>query len=96
MDADIKKRLQQRLSILEGQIRGLKKMVDDEEYCMDIITQSLAAQKALGAVNKLVAENHIHTHISHMMSSGDAEQITKAQIELSKIYELNNRGNQGE
>lgn len=71
-------------------------MVDDEEYCMDIITQSLAAQKALGAVNKLVAENHIHTHISHMMSSGDPEQITKAQIELSKIYELNNRGNQGE
>jgi DNA-binding FrmR family transcriptional regulator len=96
MDAQIKKRLQQRLSILEGQIRGLKKMVDEEEYCMDIITQSLAAQKALGAVNKLVAENHIHTHISHMMSSGDAEQITKAQIELSKIYELNNRGNQGE
>ena len=45
MEPDIKKRLQHRLSILEGQIRGLKKMVDDEEYCMDIITQSLAAQK---------------------------------------------------
>ena len=70
-------------------------MVDDEDYCMDIITQSLAAQKALGAVNKLVAENHIQTHISHMMSSGDASQIVKAQEELSKIYELNNRGNQG-
>lgn len=95
MDADIKKSLQHRLSILEGQIRGLKKMVDDEDYCMDIITQSLAAQKALGAVNKLVAENHIQTHISHMMGSGDAAQIVKAQEELSKIYELNNRGNQG-
>ena len=96
MDANIKKRLLQRLSILEGQIRGLKKMVEDEEYCMDIITQSLAAQKALGSLNKLVAENHIHTHISHMMSSGEPEQIAKAQVELSKIYELNNRGNQGE
>lgn len=95
MDAEIKRSLQHRLSILEGQIRGLKKMVDDEEYCMDIITQSLAAQKALGAVNKLVAENHIQTHISHMMSSGDPVKITKAQEELSKIYELNNRGNQG-
>ena len=71
-------------------------MVEDEEYCMDIITQSLAAQKALGGVNKLVAENHIHTHISHMMSSGDPEKIAKAQIELSKIYELNNRGTQSE
>ena len=95
MEPDIKKRLQHRLSILEGQIRGLKKMVDDEEYCMDIITQSLAAQKALGSVNKLVAENHIKTHISHMMSSGDPIKIAKAQEELSKIYELNNRGNQG-
>ena len=95
MDANIKKSLQHRLSILEGQIRGLKKMIDDEEYCMDIITQSLAAQKALGAVNKLVAENHIQTHISHMMSSGEAAMIAKAQEELSKIYELNNRGNQG-
>ena len=70
-------------------------MVDDENYCMDIITQSLAAQKALGAVNKLVAENHIQTHISHMMSSGDPQKIAQAQEELSKIYELNNRGNQG-
>jgi DNA-binding FrmR family transcriptional regulator len=95
MEPDIKKRLQHRLSILEGQIRGLKKMVDDEEYCMDIITQSLAAQKALGSVNKLVAENHIKTHIAHMMASGDAKQITAAQDELSKIYELNNRGDQG-
>jgi CsoR family transcriptional regulator, copper-sensing transcriptional repressor len=95
MEPDIKKRLQHRLSILEGQIRGLKKMVDDEEYCMDIITQSLAAQKALGSVNKLVAENHIKTHIAHMMASGDLAQITAAQEELSKIYELNNRGDQG-
>ena len=95
MEPDIKKRLQHRLSILEGQIRGLKKMVDDEEYCMDIITQSLAAQKALGSVNKLVAENHIKTHIAHMMASGDPAQITSAQDELSKIYELNNRGDQG-
>lgn len=95
MEPDIKKRLQHRLSILEGQIRGLKKMVDDEEYCMDIITQSLSAQKALGSVNKLVAENHIKTHIAHMMASGDQAQIDAAQEELSKIYELNNRGDQG-
>lgn len=95
MEPDIKKRLQHRLSILEGQIRGLKKMVDDEEYCMDIITQSLSAQKALGSVNKLVAENHIKTHIAHMMASGDPAQIAAAQDELSKIYELNNRGDQG-
>ena len=46
-------------------------------------------------MNKLVAENHIKTHIAHMMASGDPAQITAAQDELSKIYELNNRGDQG-
>jgi CsoR family transcriptional regulator, copper-sensing transcriptional repressor len=93
MDANIKKRALHRAKILEGQLRGLHKMIDNEDYCMDIITQSLAVQKSLGSLNKLMAENHIMTHISHMMSSGDPKQIAKAQEELSKIYELtNNRG----
>lgn len=74
-------------------MRGLHKMIENEDYCMDIITQSLAVQKSLGSLNKLMAENHIKTHITHMMSSGNAKQQAKAQEELSKIYELtNNRG----
>ena len=93
MDADIKKRALHRAKILEGQLRGLHKMIENEDYCMDIITQSLAVQKSLGSLNKLMAENHIKTHITHMMSSGNAKQQAKAQEELSKIYELtNNRG----
>ena len=93
MDSDIKKRALHRAKILEGQLRGLHKMIENEDYCMDIITQSLAVQKSLGSLNKLIAENHIMTHITHMMSSGNAKQQAKAQEELSKIYELtNNRG----
>jgi DNA-binding FrmR family transcriptional regulator len=93
MDANIKKRALHRAKILEGQIRGLHKMIENEDYCMDIITQSLAVQKSLGSLNKLIAENHIMTHITHMMSSGNPKQQAKAQDELSKIYELiNNRG----
>lgn len=81
------------MKILEGQLRGLHKMIENEDYCMDIITQSLAVQKSLGSLNKLVAENHIMTHITHMMSSGNAAHQAKAQEELAKIYELtNNRG----
>jgi DNA-binding FrmR family transcriptional regulator len=93
MDANIKKRAMHRAKILEGQLRGLHKMIENEDYCMDIITQSLAVQKSLGSLNKLMAENHIMTHISQMMSSGNPALISKAKEELSKIYELtNNRG----
>ena len=57
---------------------------------MDILTQSLAIQKSLGSLNKLMVENHITTHISNMLSSGKEGEHTKAIEELLKLYELNN------
>lgn len=87
---DIKKRSLHRAKILEGQLRGLQKMIDQEEYCMDIITQSLAIQKSIGSLNKLIIENHLRTHISHMMTSGENKKVQAAVAELLDIYELNN------
>lgn len=92
MIADIKKRALHRSRILEGQMRGLQKMIDNEDYCMDIITQSLAIQKSLGSLNKLLVENHLRTHVTEMFESG-GEQRDLAISELLKVFELsNNRG----
>jgi len=89
---DIKKRALHRSRILEGQMRGLEKMIDNEEYCMDIITQSLAIQKSLRSLNKLLVENHLRTHVTDMFAAG-GDQQTMAVDELLKVYELsNNRG----
>jgi len=90
MRQDIKKRASHRSKIIKGQFEGLQKMIDNEAYCMDILTQSLAIQKSLASLNKLVLENHITTHIAEMLSSGDDKQIQKAQDELLQLYELNN------
>lgn len=91
---ELKKRALHRTKILEGQMRGLEKMIDNEEYCMDIITQSLAIQKSLRSLNKLLVENHLRTHVSHMFEAGGASRA-KAVDELLKVYELNNvRGEQ--
>ena len=87
---DIKKRALHRTKIIEGQIRGLHKMIESEEYCMDIITQSLAIQKSLGSLNKLIVENHLRTHVSHMMRSDNPEQNQKAVDEMLKVFELTN------
>jgi len=92
MIADIKKRALHRSRILEGQMRGLEKMIESEEYCMDIITQSLAIQKSLRSLNKLLVENHLRTHVSDMFAAG-GESRGMAVEELLKVYELeNNRG----
>jgi DNA-binding FrmR family transcriptional regulator len=88
---DIKKRALHRSKIIEGQIRGLEKMIEAEEYCVDIITQSLAIQKSLASLNKLIVENHLRTHVSHMMRSDDPAQNDKAVDEMLKVFELQNR-----
>ena len=90
MIEDLKKRATHRAKILEGQVRGLAKMIESEEYCMDIITQSLAIQKSLGSLNKLIAENHIKTHIAHALASKDVKEREKAVEELARIFELSN------
>jgi len=65
-------------------------MIDQEAYCMDILTQSLAIQKSLASLNKLIVENHVTTHITDMLSSSDKLQQEKAHFELLRLYELNN------
>lgn len=86
----VKERSTHRARIIEGQFKGLQKMIDEDAYCMDILTQSLAIQKSLASLTKLVVENHIATHVQDMMTSGDAAQQEKALQELSRLYELHN------
>lgn len=90
MITDIKQRALHRTKILQGQLKGLEKMVENEEYCMDIITQSLAIQKSLASLNKLIVENHLRTHISHDLASGEADKQAAALDELISLYELAN------
>ncbi|MDQ2973233.1 MAG: metal-sensitive transcriptional regulator [bacterium] len=90
MITDLKKRALHRAKILEGQMRGVQKMIENEDYCMDILTQSLAIQKSIGSLNKLILENHIRTHIKESIKSGSEEAQAQAVEELLGIYELSN------
>ncbi|MCU1509177.1 MAG: hypothetical protein JWQ12_1442 [Glaciihabitans sp.] len=90
MIVDIKKRALHRSRILEGQMRGLEKMIENEEYCVDIITQSLAIQKSLRSLNKLLVENHLRTHVTNMFEAGGDEREA-AVSELLNVFELKNR-----
>ena len=85
MIKDIKHRAIKRLKIIEGQIRGVQSMVDDEKYCIDIITQVSAIKEALSGVEDLILENHIATHVVHQMKHGNEE---KSVAEILKVYKL--------
>ena len=88
MKKEIKNRALRRLKIIEGQIKGLAQMVQNEKYCVDIITQTSAVRKALSSVEDLILENHLSTHVVHQMKHGDT---TKPVKEILKIYRLKSK-----
>ena len=85
MRKDIQSKAIRRLKIAEGQIRGLQKMVEEEKYCIDIITQASAIKEALTGIENLVLENHLSTHVVHQMKHGNEK---KAVDEILKVYKL--------
>lgn len=88
MKPEYKKLVTTRLKKIEGQVRGLQKMVEDEKYCIDIITQSSAVKEALTGVESLLLENHISTHVAAQMKSGKDKKATE---EILKIYKLSRK-----
>jgi DNA-binding FrmR family transcriptional regulator len=85
MRQDIKTKAIRRLKIAEGQIRGLQKMVADEKYCIDIITQAGAIKEALTGIENLILGNHLSTHVVHQIKHGNDK---KAVDEILKVYKL--------
>lgn len=59
-----------RLSIIEGQIRGIKRMVKEEKYCIDILTQISAVKAALNGVGKMILRRHIEQCVSNAIRNG--------------------------
>ncbi len=85
MEQKTKKQALRRLQIIKGQLNGLEKMINDEKYCVDIITQSSAIKQALSGVEDLLLEHHLQTHVIMQMKSG---QSKKATGEILKVYKL--------
>jgi len=77
-----------RLRRIEGQVRGLQRMVEEETYCVDVITQAYAIKSALGAFEGLMLKNHLETHVADQMRHG---KENKAVGEILKIYRVSQR-----
>lgn len=74
-----------RLKIIEGQVRGLQKMIEDDTYCIDIITQASAIKEAISGVEDVLLESHLKTHVVQQVSNGHEQQAID---EVLKVYKL--------
>ena len=85
VDPDIKVSNLKRLSRIEGQVRGLEKMVADDRYCADILVQLSSVQEALRAVGRELMRNHLR-HCAHdAMAKGDRAQANAMHDELLEL-----------
>ncbi|MBQ6818914.1 MAG: metal-sensing transcriptional repressor [Clostridia bacterium] len=74
-----------RLNRIEGQIRGIKGMVEQDAYCPDILTQVSAVTAALNSFNKVLLSNHIHTCVAEDIRAGKDETIDELTHLLQKL-----------
>lgn len=79
------KSLLNRLSRIEGQVRGIRKMVESDTYCTDILTQVSAVQAALNAFNRELLANHIRTCVADDIRNGKDETIDELVFTLQKM-----------
>ena len=80
-----KKKLKTRLKRIEGQVRGISAMLDDDRYCVDILTQVMAVQAALNSFNKVLLANHIKTCVRQDILDGKEETVDDLVVTLQKL-----------
>ncbi|WP_197089534.1 metal-sensitive transcriptional regulator [Bacillus sp. SA1-12] len=81
----VKKNLITRLNRIEGQIRGIKSLIEKDTYCDDVITQISATQSALNSVGKLLLEGHLRTCVVERIQEGDEEIIDELLITVQRL-----------
>lgn len=80
-----KQKFIRRLKIIEGQVRGLQEMLENDTYCIDVITQTSAVKQALSGIEDGLMENHLGTCVVHQIKKG---KQNVAVDEILKVYRL--------
>ncbi|HTP84560.1 MAG TPA: metal-sensitive transcriptional regulator [Alphaproteobacteria bacterium] len=85
MQSDVKESCTARLRRIEGQVRGLVRMVEEDRYCIDVITQVQAVRAALKRVEEEVLRDHVAHCVEHAIRSGDSREQRKKVAELMHV-----------
>jgi DNA-binding FrmR family transcriptional regulator len=77
-----------RLSFIEGHLQGIRRMVEQDKYCVDILKQTYAVRRAIEKMEGLLLDNHLHTCVVEGIRDGREDQVVG---ELVELYELANK-----
>ena len=85
-DSDARQDLLLRLRRVEGQVRGVQKMVEDDRYCPDVLVQMSAIHESLRAVERILMKDHLQHCATEALRSGDDKQAQRTYNELTELF----------
>ncbi len=88
MDSEKRTNVLRRLAFIEGHLQGVRRMIEDDKYCVDILKQTYAVRRAIEKMEGLILDNHLRTCVIDGINGGRQDEVMG---ELVELYELANR-----
>jgi CsoR family transcriptional regulator, copper-sensing transcriptional repressor len=91
MDSKTRDQVIRRLRSIQGHVKGIEKMVEEDQYCIDVMRQVIATQAAMAKVNEMILENHLNTCVIEAVR-GDAPQARERVLEeIGDMFEMSRK-----
>ena len=87
MDAEQRRQVINRLKSVEGHVRGIQRMIEDDTYCIDVMRQIHAVQRALERVNAMVLDNHLNTCVTTAIRGDDPDERERMINEIVGVFQ---------
>ncbi|MDX1688336.1 MAG: metal-sensitive transcriptional regulator [Candidatus Promineifilaceae bacterium] len=88
MDETTRTNVTRRLASAAGHIKGIERMVAEDEYCIDVIQQIQAVQSALNKINTLILDNHLHTCVTAAVRGEDPDEREQVLKEVTNVFAM--------
>jgi len=88
MQAETRTDVLKRLSFIEGHLQGIRRMVEQDKYCVDVLKQTYAVRRAIEKMEALMLDGHLHTCVVEGIKDGREDEMVS---ELVELYELANK-----
>ena len=85
---EVKEDAQKRLNYIQGHLEGIRRMVEEEKYCVDIMKQLYAVRRAAEKLEAVLLDGHLHTCVAESLKDGHGDEVIQ---ELLDLYTLSNR-----
>ena len=91
MEAKTRDQVIRRLRSIQGHVKGIEKMVQEDQYCVDVMRQVIATQAAMAKLNELILESHLNTCVIEAVRGDDPRAREKVLEEISDVFEMSRK-----